>query len=393
MVLTLALNGPVLAQQQDVRGQTTEVLEAELAVIQRDIVKYTMSNRVSLPRNYEKKIERARIIERELERRRSEIQPQAIPAEFESEPMEKLWKSMQVGDVVDFWPKGWRCRFENVSPEKCSQLKKQLQFDVVESSPQSKILRYRSIQQQINPQQVLSGPSLEIKLNLSTKLDLGKAVRQEILFMATMHSFRIATQGFTRQTLSGPFFKDWWDSVRHGMSPRTATWGDGDPAIANLVGHPMMGAITVFGYFENHQEARRLNIEGSRKFLGHVLKAGLWSFLWSSCFELCPGMSEAAIGNLGHPDDPNSKQFQRPAEERARYGLQNAGCCVDFVITPVLGSAWALLEMAIDRYFILPLERRTGNRKLKFLLRTLPNPARTASNGLGGRPLHYRGDR
>jgi hypothetical protein len=50
---------------------------------------------------------------------------------------------------------------------------------------------------------------------------------------------------------------------------------------------------------------------------------------------------------------------------------------VDLVVTPTMGTGWAIGEDAVDRYLIAKLEQRTANRALLLMARSFGNPTRT----------------
>jgi hypothetical protein len=170
-----------------------------------------------------------------------------------------------------------------------------------------------------------------------------------------------------RSALRGPFFSDYFDSVRN-----IGGWDDGDNVRTNYVGHPLSGSIV--GYIQVRHDPRYRTVEfgdGSRYWKSRI-KAMAFIAAYSLEFEIGP-VSEASIGNI--QQDPRKRGV------------------VDWVITPVLGTAWMLAEDITDRYVIRALEQHTRNRAVLCLTRTFLNPTRSLSNLLGRRRPWERNNR
>ena len=205
--------------------------------------------------------------------------------------------------------------------------------------------------------------SPNLKEPVKTSFQWSKALRQSAVFLGLQHSFRMMTEPGSRAELRGPFFKDYGLSVR-GYDG----WKDGDSAFVNYVGHPMMGASSGWIYVHNDPQARRQEFGSTGAYWSSRLRAAAWSAAYSTVFELGPA-SEASIGNRGK--DP------------ATAGL------VDLLITPTLGTGLLVLEDVLDRYVILPIERRWPNRVLVALTRSWLNPNRSFANMLRlNKPYH-----
>ena len=194
----------------------------------------------------------------------------------------------------------------------------------------------------------------------------GSAFRESVLFLGIQHGFRLATEPGTRAELKGPFWRDYFKSVRGHTG-----WSDGDPFLVNYVGHPMMGAVAGFIQIQNDPRGRVQRFGTSREYWTSRLRAAAFSTAYSIHFEFGP-VSETSIGNVG---------------KDARSGV------VDLVITPTVGMAWLIGEDALDRYVVASLERRTGNRTARLLLRSVLNPSRSFSNALRFRAPWHRDNR
>ncbi len=190
---------------------------------------------------------------------------------------------------------------------------------------------------------------------------------QSSMFLGMQHAFRIATEPGTRAGLKGKFWPEYGRAVgnMHG-------WSDGDPFLVNYVGHPMQGAVSGYIWTQNDTRFHPVRFGRDRAYWESRARAAAFTYIYSTQFELGP-LSEASIGKV--------QRF---------YPQQGF---VDHVITPTIGMAWMIGEDAIDRYVVLPLERRFDSTVARALLRGGLNPARAFSNAMGLRFPWHRDDR
>ncbi|MBA3768958.1 MAG: hypothetical protein H0X08_00365 [Blastocatellia bacterium] len=189
------------------------------------------------------------------------------------------------------------------------------------------------------------------------------AIKQSLLFLGVQHGYAM-TQPKTRSALRGPFFRDYFRSVKtlHG-------WGDGGRFFTNYVAHPMQGSFVGFIQIQNDPEGRTLHVANTKAYWKSRLKAAAWSAAWSTQFEIGP-ISQASIGNVG---------------------LYEKQTWVDIVVTPTLGTGLLVAEDAADRYVIRRIERRfPKNFWLKIVTRMLLNPTRTMGNLLAFKEPWHR---
>jgi hypothetical protein len=199
----------------------------------------------------------------------------------------------------------------------------------------------------------------------------GPVLRQSLYFLGVQHGFRLAYEPDTRRgLLRGPFFADWFGTVRH-----LGGWKDGDSHLTNYVGHPLAGAVAGRILIQNDPRGRHLQPSLSREYFQSRLKAFGFSALYSLQFEIGP-ISEASIGNA------------RPVP-----AIPHPHSYIDLVITPLAGITWLVGEDLLDRHFVQYIERRTSNKYLKAFLRTMLNPSRSMANVLRFKWLWYRDDR
>jgi hypothetical protein len=190
------------------------------------------------------------------------------------------------------------------------------------------------------------------------------ATEQTAMFLGVQHGYAM-TQPKTRRDLHGPFFRDYFSSVRslHG-------WADGGRFFTNYVAHPMQGALLGSVWVQNDPKGKAARLGRSKAYWRSRAKAFAWSAAWSTQFELGP-VSQASIGNVG---------------------LHGKQTWVDIVVTPVGGTAWLVAEDALDRFVVRRIERGTDNRFVRIVVRMLFNPARSSANLLRlGKP--WRRDR
>ncbi len=195
-----------------------------------------------------------------------------------------------------------------------------------------------------------------------TGFQWGEATRQAMLFNAIQHALRFATEDGTRKEIKGPFFRDWFQSVRNLRG-----WRDGDPFLVNYIGHPIMGAASGYIQIHNDPKGQRLEFEPRKKtYWKSRMKAMAWSAVYSAQFELGP-ISEASLGNVGRAPRPDGKSPMS---------------YVDLVITPTVGTLWLVGEDALDKHLIERFEGRVRNQFWRGIMRSFLNPGRSVANAM-----------
>ncbi|HXM95723.1 MAG TPA: hypothetical protein VOA64_15975 [Candidatus Dormibacteraeota bacterium] len=179
------------------------------------------------------------------------------------------------------------------------------------------------------------------------------AIREAWFYTGAMHVFRFATEPGTRAALTGPWMKNYRDSVT-----ALRGWDDGDSFVTSYVAHPMEGAV--FGYIQQHNDPQYRGIEWGhgRAYWRSRVRALGFSTIWSTQWTLGPA-SEASLGNVQIHESPGF---------------------VDLVGTPILGAGLMIGEDIADRYLIVGLENRTSNRAVLLLARSFLNPTRSFAN-------------
>src|SRR5262249_20381364 len=183
----------------------------------------------------------------------------------------------------------------------------------------------------------------------STGFRWDSALRQTAFLFGVEHAFRFATEAGTRDTLHGPFLRDYFRSV---LSLRG--WDDGDTFITSYLAHPMGGSVYGFIQQQNDPLYRAVEFGDGRPYWTSRLRAFSFAALMSTLWTLGPA-SEASLGNV---------------QLHASPGF------VDLVSSPVLGVGWMVAEDVVDRYLISYLENRTANPWILMLARSFGNPTR-----------------
>lgn len=199
------------------------------------------------------------------------------------------------------------------------------------------------------PRDVTADPSV-----IRDRFQWSAAIEQSLLFLGVQHGYAM-TQPKTRRDLQGPFFKDYFASVKslHG-------WGDGGRFFTNYVAHPLQGSLFGFVQIQNDPAGARRRFGKSGGYWRSRMKALAWSAAWSTQFEIGP-VSQASIGNVG---------------------LHGKQTYVDLVMTPVAGVGLLVVEDAVDQYVLGRFERGTRSRFLVIILRMVLNPTRSVANVL-----------
>ena len=200
-----------------------------------------------------------------------------------------------------------------------------------------------------------------------TGVDWKHLIGSSLAFLAVSHTYRYATESTTRRSFDEPFFPNYGKAVAnlHG-------WGDGDPFLVNYVGHPMEGAVAGFIWQHNDRAYRTVEFGRNRRYWKERLRGMGFAYVYSVQFEIGP-ISEASLGHI---------QDMYP-----QVGF------VDHVITPIVGTGWAIAEDSIDRIVIQRVEEHVANPYVRLLARGVLNPARSFANVMEFQLPWHRDDR
>lgn len=200
-----------------------------------------------------------------------------------------------------------------------------------------------------------------------TGVDWGHLIGSSLSFLAVSHVYRYATEATTRRSFHQPFFPKYSAAVAnlHG-------WGDGDPFMVNYVGHPMEGAVAGFLWEQNDRAFRTIEFGRNRRYWKGRMRGMAFAYVYSVQFEIGP-ISEASIGHV--------------------QGMYPQIGFVDHVITPIVGTGWAIAEDSIDRILVQRFEEHVANPYLRIAARGVLNPARSFANVMSLQVPWHRDDR
>jgi hypothetical protein len=212
-----------------------------------------------------------------------------------------------------------------------------------------------------------AAPVIQTRTTDDRPIEWGGLMVDSTRFLLFQHAFRLATEKDARTALSGPFFRDYYQSVLsiHG-------WNDGDPFFVNYIDHPMEGSVAGFLEIAHDPRYSRLEFGRSSEYWKSRLRGMAFAAAFSLQFEIGP-VSEASIGNI--------------QKVSTKTGV------VDWVITPVVGFGWMLGEDAIDKYWVQRWENRTDSHFKRILLRGILNPSRSFANMMQGKVPWHRDTR
>ncbi len=200
-----------------------------------------------------------------------------------------------------------------------------------------------------------------------TGVDWGHLIGSSLAFLAVSHTYRYATEATTRRSFDEPFFPYYGNAVAnlHG-------WGDGDPFLVNYVGHPMEGAVAGFIWQHNDRAYRTVEFGRNRRYWKAKMRGMAFAYVYSVQFEIGP-ISEASLGHI--------------------QGMYPQVGFVDHVITPIVGTGWAIAEDSIDRILVQRLEQHVANPYVRLLARGVLNPSRSFANVMELQVPWHRDDR
>jgi hypothetical protein len=215
------------------------------------------------------------------------------------------------------------------------------------------------------------------------------ALQQSFNFLLIEHGFRIATDPFLRYLLwHKPFWHDWAASNQHFFFNQ---WGDGDDFIVNYIGHPLEGAVTGNIEIVNDPRGRSLTFGRSRAYWMSRLRAMAWAAVYSAQFEAGPILSESAIGNEGgYFYKPGCDPYLSCTNQGNKPITNNTGW-VDFVVTPLIGTGWILLEDSIEAELTDRFAPNEPDEALKWkMMRAALSPGHVMANFVAGKVPWYR---
>ena len=201
------------------------------------------------------------------------------------------------------------------------------------------------------------------------------ALRQSFEFLMLQHAFRIADDPGLRYTLAhSTFFHNWFASYKGYDLGR---WGDGDDFLVNDIGHPLQGAVASRIFIQNSPGAGSLQIGKNHKYWTNRLKGMAWAAAFEVQWKVGP-LSETSIGNAGgwfYVPGCGIKLSCLNDPKDPKPPTNNTGLS-DWVLTPVVGMGWVMLEDTLDKYVVAKVAENHAVIGGK-ILRTALEPSRS----------------
>ena len=209
---------------------------------------------------------------------------------------------------------------------------------------------------------------------------------QSLAFTGIENVYRIGTDRYMRyQTAHGPYWANYMISMQHWDMTR---WSDGDDFVVDDIGHPMQGAVSGFIEVQNSPSQRVLQVGKSRAYWRSRFLAMMWATVFSTQQKIGP-LGEAALGNDGGYTYVPGCRYGCPTWHPGKTYLNNTGW-TDFIMTPVGGTAWMVMEDVIDREIGDRLQRSFPHPVFDNIVRGALNPTRAMANFVRWRTPWYR---
>ncbi|MGA7859594.1 MAG: hypothetical protein WCA11_16785, partial [Terracidiphilus sp.] len=182
---------------------------------------------------------------------------------------------------------------------------------------------------------------------------------ESLAFMASEDAFRFLTDANLRRlTADKPYWHDYIASMQQWNMRR---WWDGDDFLVDDIGHPMQGGVASFIEIQNSPRQRDLRLSNSKEYWRSRFLGMMWATVFSTQQKIGP-LGEAALGSDGGITYPLNCEFPCTTYVPGVTKYTNNTGWTDFIITPVVGSVWVVLEDFVDLKVSDRLQDRYGNR-------------------------------
>ena len=213
----------------------------------------------------------------------------------------------------------------------------------------------------------------------------GPLIREWWSFVAIEQTERIVRESKTRDQLSGPFFRDWFDSV---ADYHFDNWNDGGKVFTSYIAHPAMGATAEAIFWQNNDHVRFSEQDfHSAAYRKALLQAFAVATVDAVLWKVGP-LSESSIGNVGMPVhlwDKDCKQLHLPCVDRTGVS--------DMVMNEVGGTAMTIGFQWLDKHVQKRIESQAHSRALIDVTRMLTYPPQCMANIVRFRRPWFRDDR
>ena len=210
---------------------------------------------------------------------------------------------------------------------------------------------------------------------------------QSLGFIAVENTFRLMTdQTFRQLTADKPYWHDYIASLQQWNMRR---WSDGDDFLVDDIGHPMQGGVSSFIEIQNDPRARMLQISSSPAYWKSRFMGMMWATVYSTQQKIGP-LGEAALGSDGGETYVPGCKYPCPSYKPGVTKYTNNTGWTDFIMTPVVGTLWVLMEDSIDRFINDPVQNAHPTALFPKIMRGGLNPCRTMANALRLKTPWYR---
>jgi len=210
-------------------------------------------------------------------------------------------------------------------------------------------------------------------------------MREWFQWVATEQAERIIRETKTRDQLSGPFFREWFQTV---SDYHFDNWNDGGKVFTSYLAHPTQGAVAEAIFWQNNDRVRFSEQDfHSPVYRKALLQAFAFATVDAVLWKMGP-LSESSIGNVGMPVqvwDKNCKQFHIRCVDRTGVS--------DMVMNEVGGTGITIAFQWLDKHLQKRIEEHVHNRPLIDFTRLLTNPPQSIANLVRFRKPWFRDNR
>jgi len=205
------------------------------------------------------------------------------------------------------------------------------------------------------------------------------------LFVTIENAERIAREPKTRNQLSGPVLRDWFNTV---SVYHFDNWNDGGKFFTSYLAHPAQGATAAAIFWQNNDRVRHSEQDfHSATYRKALLQAFAFATVDAVLWKVGP-LSESSIGNVGlpvHSWDRNCRAFHIPCVDRTGVS--------DMVMNEVGGTAMTVGFQWLDKHLQRRIESHLQSRALIDITRMLTYPPQSLANIVRLRAPWFRDNR
>ena len=224
-------------------------------------------------------------------------------------------------------------------------------------------------------------------MGISDRYNTKGLLWQSLAFIGTENTWRLFTDRNMRGLIAGkPYWHDYIESMKQWNMRR---WWDGDSILVDDIGHPMQGGVSAFIEIQNSPRQRKLRFEMSKEYWRSRMLAMLWATAYSTQQKIGP-LGEAALGSDGGITYPLNCPYPCRTYVPGVGKYTNNTGWTDFIMTPVVGTVWVLMEDYLDLKVSDRLQAGREHSWWPKVIRGTLNPTRTMANAMRWRKPWYR---